>query len=212
MPFSIHNALTNAQMEYNLDHCANTTVGDEKYQFYCQTQSNLEGSCTKIPSQYLTNGLDCPSMATDAWLDKVYAETGLNCGINCYYYGYGIPSINIPTFNIPTIDIPTISYSTDYYTTTTPYISVPDSTAVNTFVPISNASSVSSASPTSISPPASSASGLSSVSTPVIGSGSTISSAQNTSPNMLLLTVLLLKETEYCYYNERANYFVSKIY
>jgi hypothetical protein len=189
MPFRINNALTNAQMEYNLDHCVNTTVGDEKYQFYCQTQSNLEGSCTRIPSQYLTNGLDCPSMATDAWLDKVYSETGLNCGINCYYYGYGIPPINIPTINIPTF-----SYNTDYFTTSSSDTGGAVITPVDTFTPTLGASSASSTTPpsSSLSLASSASSPVSAVTVPTIGTSPALSSAQSMSPNMLLLTVFLI--------------------
>jgi hypothetical protein len=193
MPFRINNALTNAQMEYNLDHCVNTTIGDEKYQFYCQTQSNLEGGCTRIPSQYLTNGLDCPLMATDAWLDKVYSETGLNCGINCYYYGYGIPSINIPTINIPTF-----SYNTDYYTTSSSDTGGAVVTPVDTFTPTLGASSASSTTPPSStlslasSPPASASASASADAVATIGTGPALSSAQSMSPNMLLLTVFLV--------------------
>ncbi|KAI9247309.1 hypothetical protein EDC94DRAFT_366524 [Helicostylum pulchrum] len=82
--------------------CSNTTVGPNKYQLFCATISNLDGSCEKLPARLTAAGeLDCVEVTSQAYLLNLYDTTGMACAINCYY------PLNV---NIPTLAIPSYSY------------------------------------------------------------------------------------------------------
>lgn len=114
------NALTTGQILDNLENCKNTTVGSNKYQLYCLSTADVDGSCVLLPSKYITNGaINCFTVTSQTFLEKLYEDTGNSCAINCFY--------PLSQIQIPTIPAYTYSYSYSYsysydvpaYTTTT---------------------------------------------------------------------------------------------
>lgn len=110
--------ITTGDMLKLVDTCKNTTVGPNKYQLFCQTLTNLDGSCRLLPS-YLTSGgkLNCIDVISQSYLQDLYDTTGMSCAVNCYYPLGTLdpPHVSFPsfTYNYPT---PTYSYSYSYNT------------------------------------------------------------------------------------------------
>lgn len=113
--------ISDSQMITLVDGCRNITVGDYKYQLYCQTVSS--SGCTYLPSSYTSSGsLDCPSLTSQATLQDIYYAAGEACAINCYY-----PlSFYFPSFSIP--PIPSFTYPTSYPTTSSISWTIPTPT------------------------------------------------------------------------------------
>lgn len=112
------NALTKDQIFDNLENCKNTTVGLHKYQLYCLSTADVDGSCVLLPSKYLTETpINCFNLASQPFLRQLYEDTGNTCAINCFYpYGEPLPTNPVYTYSY------SYSYSYSYdvpaYTTT----------------------------------------------------------------------------------------------
>ncbi|KAF1806809.1 hypothetical protein V8B55DRAFT_1582916 [Mucor lusitanicus] len=101
------NALTTNQILDNLDNCKNTTVGANKYQLYCLSTADVSGSCVLLPSRYMPNGeINCFTVTSQTFLEKLYEDTGNSCAINCFY--------PLSQVQVPTIPAYTYSYSYSY--------------------------------------------------------------------------------------------------
>ncbi|GAN09476.1 hypothetical protein MAM1_0270c09005 [Mucor ambiguus] len=101
------NALTTSQILDNLDNCKNTTVGANKYQLYCLSTADVSGSCVLLPSRYMPNGeINCFTVTSQTFLEKLYEDTGNSCAINCFY--------PLSQVQVPTIPAYTYSYSYSY--------------------------------------------------------------------------------------------------
>jgi hypothetical protein len=139
MSFIVNHAdITPGQVLENLEHCQNTTVGDKKYQLYCVSNADSDGSCVTLPSRYIPSGeMNCFTVTSQTFLQKIFDDTGNACAINCYYR----TSINIPTFDVPTINIPTFANPSYTYSATT--VKPP---AFTPLIPVDSTSSSSSAS------------------------------------------------------------------
>ncbi|KAG2201337.1 hypothetical protein INT47_001425 [Mucor saturninus] len=112
--------ITTGDMLKLVDTCRNTTVGPNKYQLFCQTLANLDGSCKLLPSYLTSSGkLNCIDVVSQSYLQDLYDTTGMSCAVNCYYPlgTLAPPVIDFPsfTYNYPT---PTYSYSYNYKTPT----------------------------------------------------------------------------------------------
>lgn len=112
---------TTRQMLKLVSSCRNTTVGPNKYQLFCQTLSNLDGSCTLLPS-YLTLGgkLDCVDVISQSYLQDLYDTTGMFCAVNCYYpLGTTSPGFDLPSYTYSYSYSYPYSYNDPFYATST---------------------------------------------------------------------------------------------
>lgn len=124
------NALTTGQILDNLDNCKNTTVGANKYQLYCLSTADTTGSCVLLPSRYMTNGeINCYTVTSQSFLEKLYEDTGNSCAINCFY---PLSQVQVPTLPAYTYSYSySYSYSLDVPAYTTPAANNPTATALS---------------------------------------------------------------------------------
>jgi hypothetical protein len=96
--------VTTGEMLLLVDNCKNNTVGPNKYQLYCQTASDLDGSCKLLPSSFTSAGsLNCRNVISQTYLQNLYDVTGMACAVNCYY--------PLDTVTPPLADLPSYTYS-----------------------------------------------------------------------------------------------------
>ncbi|CEP16817.1 hypothetical protein [Parasitella parasitica] len=78
-------ALTTSQILDNLGNCNNIKVGSNKYQLYCLSTTDMNGSCILLSSRYMINDtIICSTVTSQSFLEKLYKDTANFCTINCF--------------------------------------------------------------------------------------------------------------------------------
>ncbi|GAA5813568.1 hypothetical protein MFLAVUS_007051 [Mucor flavus] len=122
--------------------CSNTTVGPNKYQLFCASISNVEGSCEKLPARLTAAGeLNCVQVTSQTYLQNLFDTTGMACAVNCYFpITVSLPTLAIPSYSF---EYPTRTYSYPSFTYTPPSAATPDIKDIPTsLVPNNNAGGV----------------------------------------------------------------------